>query len=432
MTREQKRIARLMWRAGFGARHEEIVRRARVGVPRTVSALLRPKGRAYSGPRRVEGKKLKPKSEWGDAQLWWLDRAVRTRHPLAERMVVNWHDHFATRADGVPGLDLMMRQYWTFRRHAFGSFRALTRAMVTDHAMQHFLSLANSSKEEPNENFARELFELFTLGANNGYTERDIREASRALTGFVYDWQTGAFGYEPDNHDDGVKTIFGKTGRFTPMQVVDLAIDHPRHAEFICRKLWGYFSPHPPPRPLLRKLIRTYRTNGTRTGPVIRRILTSGAFYRSLDAPDMIKPPFVYAAGMLRLTKGRVDSRHWVHLLEQMGQMPFYPPNVAGWGEGEDWISTNATMARFDAGGTALRDRIPEGSIPRTENARQAVARARRACGRPWTSSRTDAAMLSYAKRAMAGRADQWQHYQAERQIVLRHMLIAGPDAHVC
>ena len=168
MTRVQKeraKIERLMWRAGFGERSEVVNRMAKAGVNATVAGLLKPKGRALRGRApRVEGQRLDPRNEYGHDVLWWLDRAVRTRHPLVERMTLNWHDHFATSNSDVGDPKLMLRQYWTLRRHALGRFDNLARAMVKDPAMQSFLSLANSSKDEPNENFAREFFELFTLG----------------------------------------------------------------------------------------------------------------------------------------------------------------------------------------------------------------------------------------------------------------------------
>ena len=144
---------------------------------------------------------------------------------------------------------------------------------------------------------------------NNGYTEKDVREAARALTGFTYDYDTKRFGYDPDRHDAGVKRILGRVGRFTPLDVVDIAIGHKAHAPFLCGKLWGYFSPRPcPPKLVLRSLAKTYVKADTDVRPVLREILTNKLFYAGLAEPDMVKPPFVYAAGMLRLTSGRVDD----------------------------------------------------------------------------------------------------------------------------
>ena len=173
-------------------------------------------------------------------------------------MTLNWHDHWATSNDKVGDVKLMMRQQRTLRRYALGNFRTLARAMVRDGAMQIWLDLAGSSDEAPNENFAREFFELFTLGANNGYTEKDIREASRALTGFTFDYDSKRFGFDPKRHDGGTKHILGRHGRFGPLDVVDLALENRHHAPYLCAQLWGYFSPRTCPPRLLRKLVKAY------------------------------------------------------------------------------------------------------------------------------------------------------------------------------
>jgi len=406
-----------------------------MGIERAVDELLRPRGAALSGPAaRVEGRPLDPLNAYGHDVLWWLDRAVRARHPLLERMTFNWHDHFATSNAEVGNTRLMLAQYWTLRRRALGRFRDLARAMARDRAMQLFLSLANSEVGSPNENFARELLELFTLGVNNGYTERDVREAARALTGFTYDWDTGRFGYDPDRHDGGVKRILGRVGRFEPLDVVDIAVEHRAHSPYICAKLWSYFTPRACPPAMLRRLVRLYRGAGTDVRPVLREILTSPALYAGLDEPDMVKPPFVYAAGMLRQTGRRVDDESWVWRLDQMGQVPFYPPNVSGWEGGEAWLSTSAIRARFDAATAVLYKRVRDGSISAKETPARAIARAVAATGRPTLGPRTARALRRYAVRSVAGRTERWEveHYYPERQRVLRHLLLAGPDAQVC
>ncbi|MFN0092790.1 MAG: DUF1800 family protein, partial [Acidimicrobiales bacterium] len=366
--------------------------------------------------------------------LWWLDRAGRGEHSLVERMTFNGHDHFATSHDDVGDPRLMITQYWTLRRRALGRFRDLARAITNDRAMQLFLSLANSEKDAPNENFARELLELFTLGVNNGYTEKDVREAARALTGFTFDYDTKRFGYDPDRHDDGVKRILGRTGRFTALDVVDIAIGHRAHAPFICSKLWSYFSPHPCPPKLLKALARTYREAGTDVRPVLRQILTNKLLYASLAEPDMVKSPFVYTAGLLRLTNTYVTDDSWRYRLDQMGQVPSHPPNVSGWEGGIAWLSTSSIRARFDAASAVISDTIKDGSISPKETAERAIASAVAATGRPQIGPRTANAIHRYAVQSVAGRTDDWEvkHYFPERQRVLRHILLAGPDAQVC
>ena len=256
-TREAAMIERLWWRAGFGPRPRDL--RGKRTHAELVHEFLHPRGATLEGPEpRVEGRPLNPANEYGHDVLWWLDRMVRGRHPLVERMTLNWHDHWATSNDKVGDVKLMMRQQRTLRRYALGNFRTLARAMVRDGAMQIWLDLAGSSDEAPNENFAREFFELFTLGANNGYTEKDIREASRALTGFTFDYDTKRFGFDPKRHDGGTKHILGKHGRFGPLDVVDLALENRHHAPYLCAQLWGYFSPRTCPPRLLRSLVKAY------------------------------------------------------------------------------------------------------------------------------------------------------------------------------
>jgi len=432
---DRARAHRLLWRAGFGPRPGEADRLAAAGVAKSVETMLAPKGRALSGPpARIDGAPLDPINAYGHDVLWWLDRAVRTQHPLVERMTFNWHDHFATSNNGVGDTRLMLAQYWTLRRGSLGKFRTLAKAITRDRAMQLWLSLANSEKGAPNENFAREFLELFTLGVNNGYTEKDVREAARALTGFTFEWDTKRFGYDPKRHDDGVKRIMGRVGRFTPLDVVDIAIEHRSHAAFICDKLWSYFSPRPCPPAFRRDLARIYRRADTDVRPVLREILTNKLFYASLAEPDMVKPPFVYVAGMIRATGGRVDDEGWVGRLDQMGQVPFHPPNVSGWEGGTAWLSTSSIRARFDAATAVLYEKIKDGSISAKETPEKAIAKAIEATGNPPFGPRTANALHRYAVQSVKGRTDDWEvkHYFPERQRVLRHLLLAGPDAQVC
>jgi uncharacterized protein (DUF1800 family) len=430
------RIERLYWRAGFGATPRELKRLVPLGLAAAVDELLAPpRGTILeAGPTpSFEGKSLDPENEWSHDVLWWLDRAVRARHQLVERMTLNLHDHFATSNEKVGDVKLMMAQYRTLRKHSLGSFRELSHAMLEDHALQQFLDLIGSNQESPNENFAREFFELFTLGVNNGYTETDIREAARALTGFTFDWESKQYGFDTARHDRGVKRIFGKKGRFEPKDVVDLAIDHPRHAPYICGTLWGYFSPEPCPKDAMTRMVAAYRGSKTQLRPVVRIILTHPAFYANLDEPNQVKPPFVYVAGMLRRTGRKVDSDNWGWMLSEMGQRPFYPPNVSGWEHNDAWLATNTIRSRFQAAASLISKSIEDGDVPKTQTPAQAVQDALRATGDPWISPKTRDALYAFAARSVVGKDDEWEwkHYYAERQRVLRHVLLAGPDAQV-
>lgn len=433
---QRLKVARLYWRAGFGPTPADLKRLSTAGLGVAVQEMLAPPRGPELGPGKpptVEGKPLDPENEYGHDVLWWLDRAVRARHQLVERMTLNMHDHFATSNDQVGNTALMLAQYKTLRRHSTGRFRDLAQAMMRDGAMQLFLDLANSNKDSPNENFAREFFELFTLGVNNGYTERDIREAARALTGFTYDYDKKAFAFDPEAHDPGKKRVLGRTGAFKPDDIVNIAIDHPNHAPYLCNKLWGYFSPEPCPKDALKRMVSAYRGSGTQLRPVLQVILTHPALYSSLDRPNQVKPPLVLVAGLLRQTGRPVEGTGWLDVLNRMGQQPFYPPNVSGWEQDEAWISTSTIQARFDAGSMLVDKTVREGGVPSSQTPAQAIAAARAWAGEPWTSARTKAAMHRYAKAVVKGRTekDQAEHYFAERQRVLRHMLISGPDAQV-
>ena len=220
-----------------------------------------------------------------------------------------------------------------------------------------FLSLADSDKEAPNENYARELMELFTLG--KGYSETDIRQAARAMTGFKSKWTDDGFqgiSYDAERHDAGVKKIFGKRGRFTWKDVLDLVLAHRSHPPFLVNKLWSYFVTEPPSRATTRDLAAIYKRSGMKIKPVVAAILGHPALYRNLGAPDMVKSPVVYVAGSLR-TAGlplTMDSPTW--MLDSMGQRPFDPPSVAGWEWGPAWMSSNSMRVRFDWGNQLLRE----------------------------------------------------------------------------
>jgi uncharacterized protein (DUF1800 family) len=426
-------IERLWWRAWFGPRPRDL-RGSRTHAD-LVDEFLHPKGAALEGPdARVNGRRLDPLNQYGHDVLWWLDRMVRGRHPLVERMTFNWHDHWATSNTKVNDVRLMMRQQRTLRRYSLGNFRTMARAMVRDGAMQIWLDLAGSSDDAPNENFAREFFEIFTLGANNGYTEKDIRESARALTGFTFDYNSKRFGFDPKLHDGGTKHILGKHGRFGPLDVVDIALENPHHAPYLMEQLWGYFSPRQVPPRLLRKLVSTYTASGFEIRPVVSLILNDAALYADLEEPDMIKPPVVYTAGMLRQTGTYIKTDDWVWMLDQMGQKPFYPPNVAGWNQNEAWLSTGTLRMRFQAAAALLNDAIKDGSVPAQRTPEQALARSRTYAGQPWTSRATTSALASYSRRSVAGKDQKWEikHYWPERERVLRQILLAGPDAQVC
>jgi uncharacterized protein (DUF1800 family) len=433
-------VRRVFWRAGFGAPPSEAAHWAAAGQAATVRWLLSGGSDKLVGPEpRVNGRPLDPVNTWSHDALWWLDRMVRSQRPLVEKLTLYWHDHFATGDQDTP---LMLSQNRLLRAHALGSFRALLGKVARDPAMQLFLSLTDNDKDAPNENFARELMELFTLGT--GYTEADIREAARALTGYQARWDDGGFRgirFHAERHDTGVKRIFGKRGRYGVDDVLDLVCRHPRHAPFITRKLWDFFVTRPPDAATSARLVRAYRHSHGRVKPVVAQILVHPALYADLDAPDMVKSPVVFIAGHLRTAGAGINTGAYGWLLDEMGQMPFRPPSVAGWDWGPAWLSTNSVRARFsainymlDADDGALA--VKEGAGDPSLSAEQQVDRALEALGRPWISSKTRAVLVDMAAGFYSDLVQRWQiKTKPERadmlQRVLRHLILAGPDAHL-
>jgi uncharacterized protein (DUF1800 family) len=434
MNWTEAHVRRLFWRAGFGATPEEAAHFAQAGMDATLRFVLRGDG----GPELVgpaptaDGKPLDPVNEWGHDVLWWLDRMVRTRRPLVEKMTLFWHDHFATSDQETP---YMLRQNKMLRKNALGSFRTLVKDVTRDPAMQLFLSLAGSTKWAPNENYARELMELFTLGS--GYTERDIREAARALTGFEARWTDSGFKgirYRKDWHDSGQKKIFGKRGKHDWSDVCDLVCDHKAHAPFLVSKLWSYFVTGPLDSKTRKSLVKTYTRGKLRVGPVVGQILAHPALYARLERPDMVKAPVVFLAGALRSVGGGVQQEAWTWLSDGMGQQLFSPPSVAGWDWGPAWLSTNTMKNRFQAITYLMTDDgpldVPDKSIPIGLAAAEAIEQARKATGRPWTSPETDAALERLATGMVAGLKSWERQTRADhRARALRHLLLSGPDA---
>ena len=428
---EARHAERLLWRAGFGPRPGEAQKLARRGMKRAVLSLTRPKGKAKlrgPSPHDEDGLPLAPADAYGHDQLWWLDRMVRSDQPLVERMALNWHDWFATGDVGQTRLNL--NQNALFRRRALGSFADLLADVTVDPAMLVWLSGNENTAEGPNENYAREMMELFTLGAGSGYTETDVREQARALTGWTNDWNddVGAtnFRFDPELHDFGSKQIFGKAGTFDWQDSCRLCLGHPAHAGYFVTKLWSYFVPTPPPKKTLRALKKLYRRKHA-IRPVVEAILMHPAFHAG---PRMVKPPIVQIAGMLRGRKAGITTEDWTWIANEAGQRLFDPPNVAGWDETR-WLDTARLGGRWDAAAksTAL-DEIDTEKYDAKETPKEALNRALKYWGKPTLSDRTRKELLHFAVRVEKIAREDWQQesYRALRQNALRMLIATSPD----
>jgi uncharacterized protein (DUF1800 family) len=428
---------RLLWRAGFGPSPGHAQALAALGLHGAVAALTRPSGPPTltgAPPTDEDGNPLVPEDAWGHDHLWWLDRMVRTDQPLVERMTLVWHDWFATSNDGVGQQSLMLQQNELFRRSALGSFDQLAHDVTQDPAMIVWLNLNENSRWNPNENYARELMELFTLGADRGaYTEQDVRQLARALTGFDFEWSDELgmydFRYVPGRHDDGSKSIFGQTGPFTWEQGVAMCIRHPLHPSFFVNKLWGYFIPTPPSDSDRQALELLYVSSGYQVRPVLEAILLHPELHAG---PRMVKPPVVFLAGVLRLLRRGIDGEYWIWYSEGAGQRLFYPPDVSGWDDSR-WLDTSTIRGRFDVVSRALADHVLDGDAvddyDETETPEAAVAAARAWTGDPSLTSETVGLLTAFAADALAG-AGGWQlsTYRGLRQNALRQLILASPD----
>jgi uncharacterized protein (DUF1800 family) len=422
---------RLLWRAGFGPRPGEAGKLARKGLEDAVRSLTRPRGAARlrgTAPHDDEGLPLAPGDAWGHDHLWWLDRMVRTTQPLIERMTLNWHDWFATGDVGQAQLNLDQNEL--FRRRALGSFDDLLADVTIDPAMLVWLSGNQNTKWRPNENYARELMELFTLGADAGYTEDDVREQARALTGWTNDWDDGIgahdFRFDPKSFDSGVKTIFGSSGAFGWKDSCRLCLEHPAHADYLVRKLWSYFIPKPPPKRTLTALKKRYRKSYA-IRPLVEAILQHPALY---EGPRMTKPPIVQIAGLMRGRKTGIWTDSWTWLANDAGQLLFDPPNVAGWDE-ERWLDTARLAGRWNAAARITEAyETDEDRYPVKETAREAVAAAHAFWGRPTLTKKTEKELLRFARQVEAIATEDWQQasYRALRQNALRMLIATSPD----
>ena len=281
---------------------------------------------------------------------WWFREMLTTPSPLTEKMTLFWHNHFATSQQKVRFTPLMYQQHVMLRRNALGNFGTMLREVARDPAMLIYLDGANSRKEQPNENFGREVMELFTLGEGH-YTEKDIKEVARAFTGWSVDRDTGQFMFRRGIHDYGNKSVLGKTGNFDGDQVIDILLKKPETAQFLTRKLWKEFiSPlvgNPADDAQVARLADGFRDSGYNIAKLMRAMLTSDAFYALDNRAALIKSPVEFVVGtMKQFDIDTPNLRPFVIASALLGQNVFSPPNVKGWPGGEAWINSATLLGR--------------------------------------------------------------------------------------
>jgi uncharacterized protein (DUF1800 family) len=436
---------RLLWRAGFGPTPGQAEALAGQPIEKVVQSLTRPAGApGLHGPAPTDdqGNALAPADAWGQDHCWWLDRMVRSDQQLVERMTFIWHDWFANSNEKINNQQRMLDQNQLFRQHALGSFHDLFAAVTVDPAMLIFLDGIYNDAGEPNENYAREMMELFSLGADRGaYTETDVREMARALTGWRADWTESAglqnFRFDASRHDSADKTVFGQTGPWGWEDAVRLCVSHPLHASFFIGKLWSYFVPAPPSQATLASLQGLYTGSGFSIRAVVEAILQHPDF---LDGPELLTPPVVYNAGLLRAIGRPIDTTAWAWLCAGAGQQLFYPPNVAGW-DFTRWLDTSTAKARWEIASYVTANSYanpwPAEGQPdysETEEPAAALTSAMSYWGGPLLSGESAQCIAAFAQSCLQGLSlAGWQlsPYRAMRQNALRMLIATCPDMQV-
>jgi uncharacterized protein (DUF1800 family) len=277
---------------------------------------------------------------------------LESPHPLREKMTLFWHNHFATSNAKVQSVGYMLGQYDLMHRHALGSFRVLLQEMSKDPAMMVWLDTAGSKKASPNENYARELLELFSLGIGN-YTEADIREAARAFTG--WEIRDGKPFFNKGQHDTGTKKLLGKSGPYQGEDIVNLCLEQKICAQFLCRKLFRFLISETEPTPeLLEPLAAQLRQSDYDFGALVATMLRSNLFFAPQAYRTRIKGPVDFALGIVRGLEGHVPDDKGRgfgitavgDVLEELGQNVFHPPSVKGWDGGQVWLNGQTLLTR--------------------------------------------------------------------------------------
>ena len=370
MLSTQQKNQHLMWRAGFGPASSQLQQLKEISPQQLYKALQKGSAKkpeyidvadnylkglmmgiddiAKQSKRELdkEDKKMirqRQRESIKNLNLTWLDEMVDSNAQLREKMSFFWHGHFASR-----NINIFFQQdlLGVVRANALENFRDLLHQVSKSAAMLNFLNANQNRKDHPNENFAREVMELFTLGRGN-YTEHDIKEAARAFTGWGANVK-GEFVFRKFQHDDGTKTIFGKTGNFSGEEVLDLLLEQKQTAHFIARKIYKYFVNENIDTSKVDWLADRFYKTDYNIGKLMEDIFTSDWFYDERNIGARIKSPIELLAGIQRMLPMEIDNKESLLLIQRiLGQMLFYPPNVAGWPGGKTWIDSSTLMMRL-------------------------------------------------------------------------------------
>ena len=344
---DRRLAAHLYRRAGFAASARELDEAVRLGPQEAVKLLLNAgkDNSVFDDEMRSFAQLTLAANNPELLTSWWLHRMRHTPAPLLEKATLFWHGHFATSASKVRDPQIMFRQNELLRQHALGNFGELVRGIARDPAMLLYLDSATNRKVHPNENFSREVMELFCLGVGN-YSEQDIQQLARCFTG--WEIQHGEFKFNSYQHDYGNKNVLGKSGPFDGNEGLEIILQQPATAQFICAKLVQFFVADEPELPVeyIAPLAQRFRAAGLTVAPVLEAILTSRLFYSPASLGCKIRSPVELGVGLLRALDANANLVQLAGRLRDLGQMPFYPPNVKGWNGGRTWIDSSALLGR--------------------------------------------------------------------------------------
>jgi uncharacterized protein (DUF1800 family) len=380
---DRAKAAHLLNRAGFGGTEQEIAQVLKQGPRRAVESLLafpdapaakqtptdtpdlssiqgdypnnyRQRRILFRGKDELERKEInqmlqrRNREALDQMTAWWLKRMAYGPHPLQEKLTLFWHGHFTTSARDERQSNLMWQQNETLRQYAAGNFRQFLHAISRDPAMLDYLNNTQNRKQHANENYAREVMELFTLGLGH-YTEQDIRQSARAFTGWTHDGESYVF--QKSQHDEGTKTFLGHTGNFNGDDILEIILKQPACAPFVAGELYQYFTTEADLDPALAaSLGDLFRNANFQLRPLIRTILCSQAFYSPQVMGAQIKSPVQLMIGTIRMLNLEMPpSRVVMGALNRMGQVPLAPPNVKGWPGGRTWINTSTLFVRYNS-----------------------------------------------------------------------------------
>ena len=380
--------AHLLNRAGFGGSPADVANLEKMGPDRAVAWLVDYEkipdptpapGWAHPDPdlaarRQAIQKTVDPETkrmlqqeinreqnkQIAELRYWWVRRMALGPRPFQEKMTLFWHGHFATSYEKVRMPYFLWLQNETLRQNATGNFNQLLIAVAEDPAMLRYLDGASSNKNKPNENFAREVMELFTLGEGH-YTEQDIQQAAKAYTGWGLDKEQVRYEYHPKNHDPGPKTVFGQTGNFTGEDVLNMICAQPQCAKFITGKIWRFFVQDEPPQPVVDALAADFQNHGLDVKQLMRTIFRSREFYAPEVIRAQIKSPVQWLVAATHQLQTELPTEGMtLVMLRMLGEELFQPPNVKGWDGGIAWITTNGLLDRYNLAAALVEgERVP-------------------------------------------------------------------------